>query len=148
MSHFGSVQWNNPCGLVGSLAATGVSTPPTSGTLGVREGTDLFTFAVPRAGQYRVSSYIKVTAVGTGAGNNLIANIAYNDGAAVASANILPTVGLATPTAATNVTTAGSVYQQTTVYCAAGTNIVCGVMPGGTVTTTGTMNWYVSIEAL
>lgn len=148
MSHFASAQWNNPAGLVNSATATGVSSPPTSGTLGVREGTDLLTTVVPRAGLYRCSAYIKVTVVGTGAGNNLITNIAYNDGNAVATANLLPTVGLATPTAAVNVTTAGQCYQMGTVYCAAGTTLTLAVLPGGTVTTTGTMNWYATVEAV
>jgi hypothetical protein len=148
MSHFASGQWNNPAGLVNSVDALAQTSPPTSGTAGVREGIDKFTFVVPRAGFYRIHTYIRVVTVGTGAGNNLIAQVAYNDGSAVAAATILPTVGLATPTAAVNVTTAGQCYQSTGIWAAAGSTITVTVLPGGTVTTTGVMDVHVTMEAV
>ena len=84
MSHYGSADWNNPSGLVASLAsATTLAMQETTGA-GATEGSNLLTYTTKRTGLYRVSAYLKVTEASDAATSHAIsARVAYNDGSAI-----------------------------------------------------------------
>ena len=115
------------------VAATGAS---------AAEGVDKLTFKVPRTGLYRVIANIVVTTAGTGASQSVAPRVTYNNGSAIAAANIIPFPGAA-PTAfdLTAAVGAANSYgsREQVIYAIAGTNIVLDLNGSGTFTTAAVM---------
>lgn len=89
MAHFGSSQWPDGFGRTAGLeSAANVAQPLTTQATST-EGTDKLTFTVLQTGQYLVSANIKVTVASDAATTDVVvAQVAYNDGSAVAAVSI------------------------------------------------------------
>lgn len=127
MSHFGSADWNNPSGLVASLASptTTLQLEATASTS--IEGTDKLTYRAVRTGMYRVSATMKVTEASDAAtSHTLVAQVAYNDGSAISAENI--SLDGVTAGTANGKTLNANFAQSTMIRAVTGTDIVITVL--------------------
>ncbi len=144
MPHFGSVDWNNPSGLVASLTKDSVTAATGSSAA---EGTDKLTYTTVRAGAYRVSVYAATRTVGTGAAQAVVGQVAHTDSVgAKAAANIAPS-GV-TVTALDLVNAATRLSQTMVIQATSGTTITVTMSGSGTFTTAGIYDLRIVIEAL
>jgi hypothetical protein len=156
MSHFGSPNWNNPCGVVAGLSLTGNTSQTGAAATydGAVEGTDLLTYRTVRTGLYRVTATIRNNvASNAGTSNTFSTTITYSNGTAVAKAIMQQVVaGGSTATGVDFVAGAvGATWNaQMTFMAATGTDIVLNVrqVVVGAAATLGKydLNW--AIEAI
>lgn len=148
MAHFASVDWPQPYGRVAGLDKTGNAVLTATATTAT-EGTNQLTYAVPRTGLYRLSSYLRVRVASDSATSATAAVTAsYNNGTAITAASVGQS-GV-TPGTLNLKGTAGTsvLLQSETVLAAAGTSIIMAVLETvNGVPTVGTYDIYFAIEA-
>lgn len=123
MSHFGSGNWPNEFGRIAGLESAADVTQPTATGATATEGTDKLTFRVRDTGQYLIAANIKIAVASDAATTDVVvAQVAYNDGSAVAAASIANT-GV-TPGTINAKTLNAESSQMQVIKAVAGTDIV------------------------
>jgi hypothetical protein len=146
MPALGSAAGPYAYGRVASINSTSVTAATGASAA---EGIDKLTYTAERAGLYRINSYVRVRTAGTGASQSVVAKVAYNNGAAVAAANVLPFIGAATLTALDLTAAAGTNGMSSMVIFAdVSTAITVNLTGSGTFTTAAIIDVYFSIEAI
>lgn len=130
MAHFAGATLNPSFGL-GAQLSTAINTALEATASTSTEGTNKLTYTVPATGMYRVNSYLKVTVASDAAtSHTAVVQVAYNNGSAIAAADLKDAGGTGVTVGTMNVKgTAGTTIlsQQGTVYAVAGTTITLTV---------------------